>query len=100
MILRAVPARHLLPVALSEQRLNPNLLEFTYLSDKINILSGLKSVTNAEAKKLGGLNELRNQVAHNRNYVADLNGLHKFLERMRRTRTFVDEFERRAVSPM
>lgn len=84
---------------LQQERLNPDLLEFTYLSEKINILKKSKRISNAEAKSAGGLNELRHQVAHNRDYARDQKELQNFLGRMQRIRALIAKLESRITSP-
>jgi CBS domain-containing protein len=62
---------------------NTDALESTNFSDKLEILS--KSLGRAiEAKALGGIVELRNQLLHGRDAADDSQSVAKFLDRMQR----------------
>jgi hypothetical protein len=79
--------------ALRKKRMNPDLLEFTYFSDKILILRGLNMLEEDEIKAAWDLNELRNQVAHNRNYVRSQDELKQFVKRLQSIRMFITRLE-------
>lgn len=78
---------------LRRHQLNPNMLEFTYMSEKLNVLKCLKLIPNSVATKASGLNELRNQIAHNRDYVRSSKDLNRFLRRMERLPILISTFE-------
>lgn len=70
---------------LKGERLNPSQLEATEFSDEQEILRRLKVFSRSQAKDAGGIGDLRNEVAHARDYVHDRKSLAKFIERVRRT---------------
>lgn len=75
------------------ERLNPDALEFVYLSDKAEILRKSGVISRAESKKLGGLVELRNQITHNRDYAHDHAELRDFMRRLQSIPEFISRLE-------
>lgn len=84
---------------LSEERLNPDELEFADLSDKITILSKSKLVKPNEAKRLGGISNTRNQVVHGRDYVANHAELRDFMRRLNSIPSLISTLENGATKP-
>lgn len=70
---------------LKSERLDSRALEATEFSDKKEILKRLGIFSNRQSEKAGGIEKLRNQVAHARDYVHDRESLGKFIERIGRT---------------
>jgi hypothetical protein len=82
---------------LQADRLNPNLIEYTNFSEKIKVLKKIGAMSKSEAENAGGLNDLRNQVMHHRDYVRSQTELRRFLNRFQRTRDMIKTLEQRKV---
>lgn len=83
---------------LRQDQLNPHMLEFTYMSEKLRVLKCLNLISKSLIRKSGSLNDFRNQIAHNHNYVRNRIELSRFLDRMERLPALIAEFEESTIA--
>jgi len=84
---------------MSANRLNPDMIEFTQFGEKVEILLKLDLISETTAEAAGRLTDLRNQIAHQRGYADDKEGLRLFLKRLQQSYDFIEVLEILAVSP-
>ena len=93
---------------LSETRANPDWLELTYLKDKIDILTDEKAIRNRDARDgpppaweppdglrdlLCRINQVRNNVAHPKNYATSDAEMLEFLEMLDQTHRWIGRLQ-------
>mgnify|MGYP001272975507 CR=1 FL=1 len=77
------------------ERLNPALLELALFSDKRTIVTALLGLTEEQQAELKAINDLRNDIAHDRKYAEDAEALQHFIRTVELTEHWIDHLTER-----